>query len=108
MFFALGCVHWTGVPVDAALERRATLRLRLRDGSSVIVREAEVSADSIVGIPWGSAPRGSRIAVARTQVERVDVGETDELRTTGLVVGIVAIVLGAFAWLAVAPYHDPS
>ena len=108
LFLALGCMHWTGEPLDAALGRRATLRLRLRDGSSVIVREAVVQADSIVGVPWGSAPRGSRIAVARTQVERVDVGEADELRTTGLVVGIVAIVLGACAWLAVAPYHDPS
>jgi hypothetical protein len=84
--------------------RPATLRLHLRDGSSVIVREAVVRADSITGVPWGSAPRGARIAVARTQVERVDVGQTDEIRTTGLLVGIVALALGGFVWSVRSSY----
>jgi hypothetical protein len=99
-FLTLGCTHWSGVPVNAALDQPANLRLHLRDGSIVIVRNATVRADSIVGVPWGSAPLGSRVAVARTQVERVDVGETDELRTTGLVVGVLVVALGALAWLA--------
>ena len=68
------------------------------------MRNAVVGPDSIVGLPWGGGPVGSRIAVARAQVERVEVGETDELKTTGLVVGIVAAVVGAFVW-AIATIH---
>jgi hypothetical protein len=97
-------MHWSGVPVDAATTRRPTLRLHLRDASSVIVREAVVSADSIVGVPWGSVPAGSRFAVPRTRVERVDVGETDPIKTTRLVFGLAVVVVGAFAW-AVAHIH---
>jgi hypothetical protein len=68
------------------------------------VKNAVVRPDSIVGLPWGGGPVGSRIAVACEQVERVDVGETDELKTTGLVLGLVAVVVGTFAW-AIAHIH---
>jgi len=85
------------------------LRLRLRDGSTLIVREAVVGSDSIVGLPWGDAPAGSRVAVARAQVERIEVGKTDKLRTAGVIVGIVLGVLGGLAWLVVSsPWHEAT
>jgi hypothetical protein len=105
-FVAFACMNWVGMPIKTVPSAPTNLRLHLRDGSSLIVRKAVVSADSIVGIPWGSAPEGSRIAVARTKVERVDVGETDQLRTTGLLLGILAIPVGTLVWLA-KHFRDP-
>ena len=80
------------------------MRLHLRDGNDVIVREAVVSADSIVGVPWGSVPKGARIAVARAQVERLDVGETNQVRTVFLLLGILGVTLGTLSWLVRRSY----
>jgi len=77
--------------VGAVQPRRANFRLHLRDGSTVIVRDAVVRTDSIVGVRWGSTP-GLQIAVARTEVERIEVAKMDELRTVGLIVSLAIVV----------------
>jgi hypothetical protein len=106
LFVALGCMHWAGVAVNPVPGASTTLRLHLRDGSSVIVREAVVSADSIAGTPWGSVPKGSKVSVARAQVERVEVGELDPLRTSGLILVILAVPVGTLVWV-VRHFRDP-
>jgi hypothetical protein len=107
-FVALGCMQWSAVPLNPAAGEPMTLRLHLRDGSSVIAREAVVSADSIVGLPWGSAQKVERVSVARAQVEQVDVGETDPIRTTYLILGIFAAAVGTLVWQSKKYSYDPS
>ena len=108
LLFMAGCMHWSGLTPDATVKRPAILRLHLHDGSVITVREAVVSEDSIVGAPWGGGVAGSRVAVARAHVDRIEIGEKDALRTTGLVLGIVVAAVGALVLLAVATYNDPS
>ncbi|HEY9229270.1 MAG TPA: hypothetical protein VIP11_21665 [Gemmatimonadaceae bacterium] len=94
-FLTVGCMRWNGVPLDSGLRGPTILRLHLRDGSTVTVREAVVRGDSIIGVRAGNAAARSRIAVALAQVERAGVGETDNRRTAGLVFGLLVVV-----WLA--------
>ena len=91
--------------MNAAPMSPSTLRLHLRGGGDVILKNTVIRPDSIVGLPWGGGPVGLG-AVACEQVERVDVGETEDIKTTGLVFGLVAVVLGAFAW-TVTHFRDP-
>jgi hypothetical protein len=58
-----------------------TLRSYLRDGTKMVVREAVVRPDSIVGL--SSSAASWRVAVARTEVEGIDVSQTDKSRTAG-------------------------
>jgi len=69
------------------------------------VQNAVVRADSIVGIPWGSTPAGSRVAVARAQVDRIDVGETDRDKTGALIFGIVVVTLGGAYLILYEAFH---
>jgi hypothetical protein len=89
----LGCTGWKAVPVDA-VPSPSTLRVQLRDGSSVTVRDALVRDDSIVGIRWGSMPP-LPVAVALTQVQRIEVAETDRARTITVIVNVGILALCA-------------
>jgi len=99
-----GCMRWDALTVTDVSPRPTNLRLHLHDGSTVIVRHAVVQADSIVGDPWGGGPAGSRISVALRQVDRIEVGETDENKTAFLVVGILLGIVGLGVW-AVSAIH---
>jgi len=92
----LGCTGWQSVPVDAVPSRSATLRVQLRDGTSVIIREATVRADSIVGVRSGSMPLVP-VAVALTQVARIEVAETDRSKTAKVIIGVAIFGAAAFA-----------
>lgn len=96
---ALGCMRWSGVPANATPNPTATLRLLFRDGTSVIVKRAVVSDDSIVGVPWGSVSADARFAVARTQVVRVEVGQRDASKAELLVVGLTFLVVGTVLYV---------
>ena len=77
------------------------LRVYLRNGTSVIVRDAVVRADSVVGVRSGSMPPAP-IVMALTQVEHVEVAETDTFKTAAVIVGGailgLAAVAVAFVW----------
>ena len=103
-FAMLGCMRWTAAPPNSGLSAPAALRLHLRDGGSVIVRNAVVRSDSIVGFAWGGGQ--DRIAVARSQVERFDIGETSEGKTFALVFGLIVVVLGGLLWVASHLYDN--
>src|SRR5215831_2632797 len=102
----IGCMHWRATDLKPVPTPAPPLRLHLRDGSTLIVKEAVVSADSVLGVPWGSVPKGSRVAVPRAQVERVDVGEVDANRTTGLIFVILAVPV-AVLFCAARHFRDP-
>ena len=105
----LGCTYWSGTPVDLAPRGPANLRLHLRDGQTVIVRNAVVRADSIVGLQAGNTPPGLQIAVARAEVDRVEIARIDGPRTAALVVGLVILGFVAVACLTLLAYaNEPT
>ena len=88
---ALGCTQWSAVPNGTAPRPDAeVLRLHLRNGSSVTLKGAFFSPDSIEGVAPDTTLHGSRIAVARADVDRIDEPYLDVVRTTGLLIGIAA------------------
>lgn len=98
----LACTGWYRVPVEAVPAPARTLRVHLRDGTSVIVRDAVVRADSIVGVVSGSMPPVPA-ALALAQVEHVEVAEMDRTRTAHAILNVAilaACVVGAFFLLA--------
>ena len=103
---ALGCASWSRVPVSALPQEPANLRLYLRDGDTVIVQAAVVRADSIIGVRWGSATPGLRMAVALTQVERTEVARTDRTGTALLIFGLVIVGYVALMGLALLAYSN--
>ena len=94
------------MPVSALPQEPANLRLYLRDGDTVIVQAAVVRADSIIGVRWGSATPGLRMAVALTQVERTEVARTDRTGTALLIFGLVIVGYVALMGLALLAYSN--
>src|SRR5262245_26199844 len=105
----LGCTSWEPVPVNTVPSPSATLRVHLRDGTSVIVRDAVVRTDSIVGIRSGSMPP-LPVAVALAQVQRVEVAETDRRRNATVLINVGILALAAFALVflvaGITGYHE--
>ena len=81
--------------------------MHLRDGTSVIVRDAVLRSDSIVGTRSGSRPP-LPVAVAHDQVQRVEVAQTDRRRTAIVGVGILVLAAVALAFLvmSIPGYHE--
>ena len=103
-----GCTGWRGVPLEAVPSPSPTLRVHLRDGTSVILRDAFVRADSIVGVRSGSMPPAP-VVVALAQVERAEVAETDRSKTAAVIVGATILGLSAFGLLVLwAVTHPPT
>ena len=89
--FAASCSAWRPVP-GAALapphaDRVDHARVFLRDGTVLVLRDAMISADSIVGL--GGAP-AARVAVPRSDVTGVEVQHAESL-TSFLAGGLAAV-----------------
>lgn len=100
-FSAAGCHSWhaqTSPTPDAISTQagRGPVRVTRRDHSQLVLVNAQVMGDSIVG-QAGSPPQ--RTAVAMADVERIDTRATSAGKTAGLVLGVAAV---AFAALLVA------
>ena len=98
----LACTGWHGVPIQALPSPVASLCVHLRDGTNVIVRDAVVRSDSIVGVVSGSMPPVPT-ALALAQVDRVEVAEVDRARTAHAIVNVTilaACVVGLLFLLA--------
>ena len=67
------------------------------DGSRVELMSPEVRADSLVGTMKGDTVT---VAIALSQVQKLEVRESDSLKGLGLTIGILAGVVGLFALLA--------
>ena len=98
------CSRWMEqtqpVPQVVAEKRPAELRLHLRDGRQVDLRDPRVEGDSLVGrersVQAGPvlAPVHSRAAYALTEIQRYEAKEADTGKTW-LVAGGIVLVLGA-------------
>ncbi len=104
LVLVVGCQSWTGSrgSPNAIIAATSPERVRITtaDGQHLVLRDAHVVADSVIGI----TDRNERVAIPTTHLtsaatKRIDVGET-----VGLTVGLVLLGLGA---LVVALSHWP-
>lgn len=98
------CHGWyaqTGPAPDvvAAQDGRRTLRVTRRDQSVMVLTNAQVVGDSIVGTT-GSPPQRATVAVA--DVQRIDRRGVNAFKTGGLVFGTLLIVTTVAVAAAVA------
>ena len=73
------------------------VRVTQTDGSRVELMSPEVRADSLVGTMKGDTVT---VAIALSQVQTLEVRESDSLKGLGLTIGILAVVVGLFALMA--------
>lgn len=98
------CTGWhtrNAPPAQAVSEGNPrTVRITRTDGSTLVLRDPQVTGDSIAGV---SVRTDSRVAVALTDVDEVQTREVSALRTGGaaLAVGLVTVsALTVAAFLA--------
>ncbi len=94
------CRMWEQQPAPAPATGREirAVRLTLNDGFSVVLKDAVVSGDSIVGTPPETRVR-TAVALAdvkTTEIQRIDVATTFWTGFLGAVAG-----LGAFAYVMI-------
>ncbi len=69
------------------------VRVTLTDDSRVELRAPEIRANSLVGTVKG----GDTVSIALSEVQKVEVRESDSLKGFGLTLGIIAVVVGFVA-----------
>jgi hypothetical protein len=88
-----GCKMWEEPlgPAPATGRRLGTVRLTLAGDSALVLKDAQVRGDSIVGSPRGTT---SQTAVALADVKKTELRHLDPVRTfwTGFL-GVAAVLL---------------
>ena len=85
---APGCVTYTShrVPEPSSRERLPNpVRVTRSDASTVLLFDAAMAADSVVGYTGGGSASGQRVAVARSDVRMLEARKTNAAGTAGLV-----------------------
>ena len=90
--FVSACHKWSTVEPGQPFAEEGTEQVRITetDGQRVVVKQAAVVGDSVVGLV-----NGDSVSVALSDVDKVEVRKTDVGGTVGLVVGIGAAVVAA-------------
>jgi hypothetical protein len=107
------CTSWKtqDQPVRTVLEaeRPYEVKVGLSTGETVHLSAPRVLGDSLVGLRVndGGDPQGTRFAVPLGDVMTVEVREGDAVKTTALVVGIGALVVGGAVLIANAAEQEP-
>jgi hypothetical protein len=95
------CTRWHPLPgaslAESGSERLGHLRLVLRDGTELELRDATLGRDSIVGF---GGETHARLAVARAEVTDVDSRQPDDVGTF-LVGALTPVLLSSLLLLAV-------
>ena len=94
------CSSWHPATAPTAADSTTfvhDVRITRTDHSVLLLDRAQVVGDSLVG-----AAGGARVAVALRDIERVEERRPSPIRTTGLVLGIVAGTLAVLIVVAVA------
>ena len=103
---AAGCGTWGRRPVpqpSSAEPLPRTMRVTRTDHSSLVLYDATVAGDSLVGFA-GSGSARARVAVPLADVERVDGRKVSVVRTAGTTLALVAIGTVVVVGLAVAAF----
>ena len=105
--FASGCFGWAGkrTPEPASTQRLPDpVRITRTDASTIVLRDAAVSGDSIVGYTSGSAETRQRVAVALRDVRTMEAKEVAFLRTAGLSFAVTIVAAAAAVVLVLASW----
>lgn len=95
-----GCTSWhprTSPSPGSHTAYDHPVRVVRKDHSDVVLREAYVIGDSLVG-----RAGETRAAVALSDIERVDERELSFARTSGLLFGLAAVAVGALLIFSIA------
>ena len=98
LHLAASCSAWRPVPgaglAPVAEEQVGRAKVLLRDGTEILLGDATISADSIIGL---GGVTHTRVAMARSDVAGVDIRRTDVART--FFIGVLAPVAFAFLYV---------
>jgi hypothetical protein len=87
------CTTWRAAPVTGpqavSLSGASAVRITRSDMSVVVLQHPQVQGDSVIG-QAGNPPQ--RVAVATSQIQRLEVRKVSATRTTGLSLGVLAAV----------------
>jgi hypothetical protein len=101
---APGCVTWNPQPTPEPSSRERLpdpVRVTRSDAGTVLLFDAALAGDSIVGFTGGGSASGQRVAVAMSDVRRLEARKTNAAGTAGLVaaaalaLGVVIFALGS-------------
>lgn len=95
-----GCATWHPQATPSPRSNKAfdhRVRVVRKDHSEVVLREAYVVGDSLVG-----RADTARVAVALSDIDRLDQRELSFVRTGGLLFGLAAVAVGALLIVSIA------
>jgi hypothetical protein len=94
-YLAAACSTWAAVaPPRLNTRSWESVRLELRDGRQVLLRETTLSGDSLVA----SDHAGNRIAAAVADVRSMEIRRFDAVQTAWVVIGVAAFIAFALFW----------
>ena len=99
-----GCAGWRQVAVtpQAVAESPDRIRVTRTDGSRVVIRDAEVTADTLHGTGGGGPVRMPFDSVARIAVPETSKSQTE----AGWTVAATAVLAAALAWVILIVASD--
>lgn len=97
-----GCTSWRVVEQPPGAEDPSTVRVTLKDGSRVEVRNAYAVADTLFGSGNWHFPES--VVIPLQEIEEIESGHSETGKTLLLVLGIIAVGLGIS--LAAADWGD--
>ncbi len=107
--FLPSCVSWQvqGPTPDAAIRDLgpSTVRVTRTDGNKLMLFNAAMSGDSIVG---DAAKTGPRVGIPLADVTKVETGHTDALKTAGMAFGTAGLAVLILGLVYLASYEDQS
>lgn len=99
-----GCWSWQTLNGGVTPERRYTVRAHLKSGVTAQLADATIREDSVVGRPW-RGQSDERTAIARADIERLEVGTVRARTNLVIITGVLAVVLYALIEAVRHAYH---
>jgi hypothetical protein len=103
-----GCGNWNRIalPADTTLAPRQQVQV-YRGRQTNVLHAVRVTGDSVIGVPYPKPPScdSCRVAIARSSVDSVRVGN---METAGILGSAIPFVLLAMLAIAFAGYGGPG
>lgn len=106
LFAASGCTRWGGHPLPEPSSGRGLpdpLRVTRADHSVLVLRDAVIVGDSVVGF---AGPEHARAAVALADVRSVQARKLDFLGTVGAAAGVYLVATAAVLLAILASWGE--